>query len=243
MLQAHASVLPPYFCSLFSLFFYLLLTSHPFCHIFTPFFLFLLSALPLPLYILSLPNSITKSCCMLHGLQCFPEIRVTCCLLSKSVWQASIFSCQSKLQTSTHHSVIGADEKKTVTSILTWAFRNNPAAPSILTPSAWQSHNNTNRCDFQMQNEAKSVVCSHLLPFSQWYKKSGKVLLWIIKFKYIFTYNKSYSRQLKARESDTHSGLYTHTFPTPLWAFLCWHQCSSPGTSDGSVPCSTVLWW
>lgn len=108
---------------------------------------------------------------MLHGLQCFPEIRVTCCLLSKSVWQASAFSCQSKLQTSTHHSVIGADEKKTVTSILIWAFRNSSAAPSIPTPSAWHSLNNTNRCDFQMQNEGKSVVCSHLQPFSQWYKK------------------------------------------------------------------------
>lgn len=87
-----------------------------------------------------------------------------------SMRKASAFSCQSKLQASTHHSVIGVDEKKTVTSILIQAFGNSSAAPSIPPPPAWQSHNNTNRCDFQMQNEGKSVVSSHPLPFSQWHK-------------------------------------------------------------------------
>lgn len=86
-----------------------------------------------------------------------------------SMRQACTFSCQSKLQASSHHSVIGVDEKKTVTSILIQAFGNSSAAPSIPPPPAWQSRNNTNRCDFQMQNEGKSVVSTHPLPFSQWH--------------------------------------------------------------------------
>lgn len=87
-----------------------------------------------------------------------------------SMWQASTFSCQSQLQASTHYSVIGADEKKTVTPILMWTFGNSSAAPSIKSPSAWQSCNNTNRCDFQMQNDVKLVVGSHALLSSQQYK-------------------------------------------------------------------------
>lgn len=85
--------------------------------------------------------------------------------------------------------VIGGDEKKTVTSILTQAFWNNSAVLSIQPPSAWQSRNNTNRRDFQMQNGGKSVVSSHFVPFSHWYKKKkwGKEKLWIIKFTFVVT--------------------------------------------------------
>lgn len=59
----------------------------------------------------------------------------------------------------------------------------------------------------------------------------------------IFTcsYSYSYGRQLKAGESDTHSALYTHTCPVPLWLLHCWQLSSSPGTIDGTVPCSTAL--
>ena len=69
---------------------------------------------------------------VLRGFHCFPVRRVTSSLLSKyavSMWNASAFSCQSKLQASTHHGVIGADEKKTVTSIIIQAFGGTAQQP------------------------------------------------------------------------------------------------------------------
>lgn len=148
MLQAHAYSFLPILVLLSSLFF----ASPPldftlFCELFIPLsFLSPPSPFISPLFT-QLPNHVLQYlvvCTVFLKLEShaasYPNI---------SMWQASAFSCQSKLQASTHRSVIGADEKKTITSILVWAFGNSSAAPSIPPPSAWQSRNNTNRCDFQ----------------------------------------------------------------------------------------------
>ncbi len=148
MLQAYST--PSSLFSPFHIFLYLLLlTSHSFANFSLLSFLFPPFPFKSPLFT-QLYNHVLLSsvdCCVFLKLEShaasYPNI---------SMWQASAFSCQSKLQASTHHSVIGVDEKKTVTSILIQAFGNSSAAPSIPPPSAWQSCNNTNRCDFQMQN-------------------------------------------------------------------------------------------
>lgn len=77
-----------------------------------------------------------------HVSMCFGDCTVSLKLESHaasypniSMWQAHAFSCQSDLQASTHHSVIGVDEKKTVTSLIR-AFGNSSVAPSIPPPSA-----------------------------------------------------------------------------------------------------------
>lgn len=86
MLQAQTIFLPLYFSSPFDYFFLcsswlhtLLLTFH-------------LSLTPLPfyLYIYSLHTTLPQCLAMLCELQCFPEIRVTCCHLSKYKYVAGL---------------------------------------------------------------------------------------------------------------------------------------------------------